>query len=182
MEIMSFDYKSENFSRCVAKTLENYLILPSESIILLFVGSDSNIGDSLAPICGSLFECEGGGVFAYGNLIAPITAKEVPFAVEFIKNAHPDSLVVVVDAAIGKSSDVGLVKVQKSGIKPGLGVDKDLPEVGDLSVIGILGEKRGGKALFTVNKISTVYSMAEKIAEGLKIFVENNKKRLLFYK
>jgi putative sporulation protein YyaC len=77
---------------------------------------------------------------------------------------------------------VGLVKVQKSGIKPGLGVDKDLPVVGDLSVIGILGEKRSGKALFTVNKISTVYKMAEKIANGLKIFVENNQKRLLFCK
>lgn len=182
MEIMSFDFKSENFSVCIAKTLENYLISPFESIIFLFVGSDSNIGDSLAPICGSLFDCEGSGVFAYGSLIFPITAKEVPFAVEFIKKAHPDSLIVAIDAAIGKNSDVGLVKVQKSGIKPGLGVDKDLPEVGDLSVIGILGEKKGGKALFTVNKISVVYKMAEKIAEGLRIFVENNQKRLKFCK
>jgi putative sporulation protein YyaC len=182
MEIMSFDYKSENLSLCIAKTLEKYLISPIESMILLFVGSDSNIGDSLAPICGSLFECDSGGVFAYGSLVAPITAKEVPFAVEFIKKAHPDSLVVVIDAAIGKSCDVGLIKVQKGGIKPGLGVDKDLPLVGDLSVIGILGEKKGGKALFTVNKISTVYKMAEKIADGLKIFVKNNQKRLKFCK
>lgn len=182
MEVMSFDYKSENISNFIAKTLEKYLNTPSESIIFLFIGSDSNIGDSLAPICGSLFESQGGGVFAYGNLINPITAKEVPYAIEFIKRTHPASLVIAVDAAIGKKEDVGLIKVQKTGIKPGLGVNKDLPAVGDMSVIGILGEKRGGKALFTVGKISTVYKMAEKIANGLQIFVKNNQKRLNFYK
>ena len=106
----------------------------------------------------------------------------MPYAIEFIKKTHPASLVIAVDAAIGKKEDVGLIKVQKTGIKPGLGVNKDLPAVGDMSVIGILGEKRGEKALFTVGKISTVYKMAEKIANGLQIFVKNNQKRLNFYK
>ena len=182
MEVMSFDYKSDGISNFIAKTLEKYLASPCESIIFLFIGSDGNIGDSLAPICGSLFEKDTSGVFAYGDLITPITAKEVPYAVEFIKRAHPDSLVIAVDAAIGKKEDVGLIKVQKTGIKPGLGVNKDLPKVGDLSVIGILGEKRGEKALFTVGKISTVYKMAEKIATGLQIFIKNNQKRLNFYR
>ena len=182
MDVMSFDYKNENISNFIAKTLEKYLVAPCESIIFLFIGSDSNIGDSLAPICGSLFENEVDGVFSYGDLITPITAKEVPYAVDFIKRAHPDSLVVAIDAAIGRKEDVGLIKVQKTGIKPGLGVNKNLPKVGDLRVIGILGEKRGERALFTVSKISTVYKMAEKIAKGLQIFIKNNQKRLNFYR
>ena len=121
MEIMSFDVENENFSLCIAKTLEKYLISPAKSVILLFVGSDSNIGDSLAPICGSLFECDACGVFAYGSLLSPITAREVPFAVEFIKSAHPDSLIVVVDAAIGKAVTWDWLRFKKAGSSRVLG-------------------------------------------------------------
>ena len=97
---------------------------------------------------------------------------------EFIKNAHPESLVAVIDAAVGRKEDLGLIKVQNCGIKPGLGVNKNLPSVGDFSIIGILGEKTCEKSVLTVGRLSTVYEMANNIAQGIQIFVQNNKKRL----
>ncbi len=182
MERLSFDYKLKNTAFYLAKTLEKY-INGANNVVFVFVGSDCNVGDSLGPLCGSLIKNSGGKSFLYGSLNAPITAKEVPFVADFVKKMHPASVIVVVDAAVGKNEDFGLIKVQNEGIKPGLGVDKDLPLMGDVSIIGVLGEKMAkSDGTFKKTRVSTVYLMAEIIAEGIDLFVKNNEKRLNFYK
>ena len=177
MEYLSFDYKYENAGAMLCKALEKQIKTPVESLVLAFIGSDANIGDSLAPLCGSLFKGDFGRVFTYGSLDLPITAKEVPYFASFLQKTHPLSTVIAIDAAIGKSEDVGLIKVQSCGIKPGLGVDKDLPKIGDFSIIGILGEKNGGKSRLT-GRFSVVYNMANVICCGLEKFLQNNENRL----
>ncbi len=181
MERLSFDYKLKNTAFYLAKTLEKY-IDGANCVVFVFVGSDCNVGDSLGPLCGSLIKKTNKN-FLYGSLNSPITAKEVPFVAKFVKKMHPSSIVVVIDAAVGKKEDLGLIKVQNEGIKPGLGVDKDLPLMGDISIIGVLGEKRAKEeGAFGKTRFSTVYSMAEIIAEGIELFVKNNEKRSSFYK
>ena len=178
MDHLNFDLKCVNLPYAIAKSLENYLKMPAEGLIFLFVGSDSNIGDSLAPLCGTIFSKKVQNAFNYGGLGRIIGAKEVPYAISFIEKCHPSTKIVVIDAAVGKKEDVGMIKVQNVGIKPGLGANKNLPKVGDLSVIGILGEKRADGRTFTASRLSQVYKMAENIANGLIIFVKNNEKRL----
>ena len=181
MNRFACDFRTKNAHLHLATALERCLKRPIDGFVALFVGCDSNVGDSLAPLCRRLFKPEYGRVVTYGSLKYPITAKEVPYIVPFIQKTHPDTLIIVIDAAVGKSEDVGLIKVQNEGIKPGLGVDKDLPKVGDLSIIGILGEKGGEKGCFKRVRLSVVYQMAEIIANGLQIFIQNNEKRLKFY-
>ena len=182
MEKFSCDYKMKTAPNFIALNLEKCLNKAVSSIVLLFIGSDCNVGDSLAPICGELIKVNNKKVFLYGSLNIPITAKEAPFMAEFVKKAHPGSLVVAIDAALGKSDDVGLIKVHNGGIKPGLGVNKDLPMVGDVSIIGVLAEKTAENGGFKGVRLNTVYEMAKIIALGLEIFIKNNEKRLNFYK
>lgn len=178
MELYSFDYKCDNLPFFIAKSIEKIVKTPVESLAFIFVGSDGNIGDSLAPLCGSLLKINSGKVFIYGNLFSTICAKEVPYAVEFLKKCHPGTLSIVVDAALGKKEDVGVIKVQSGGIKPGLGVNKNLPKTGDISVLGVLGEKRSNGKALTHSRLSTVYKMAENIARGLEMFVQINENAL----
>lgn len=178
MDYIDVKLSGENTPKIIAKLLETNLKNACKSLVFLFIGSDGNMGDSLAPLCGTILNLKEDGIFCYGDLNCPITAKEAPFVAEFIKNAHPESLVAVIDAAVGRKEDLGLIKVQNCGIKPGLGVNKNLPSVGDFSIIGILGEKTCEKSVLTVGRLSTVYEMANNIAQGIQIFVQNNKKRL----
>lgn len=178
MELYSFDFYCENLPFFIAKALEKIAKKPANSLAFIFVGSDGNIGDSLAPLCGSLLKINSGKTFVYGNLFSTICAKEVPYAVQFIKKCHPDTLTIVIDAALGKKEDVGVIKVQSGGIKPGLGVNKNLPKTGDISVLGVLGEKRADGRALTNSRLSTVYKMAENIAKGLEKFVQINEKGL----
>ncbi len=145
----------------------------TENIAFLFIGTDANVGDSLAPMVGSLINDKGLKIFTYGNLNCTITAKDVPYICSYVKNVHPQSAIIVVDAAVGKKEDLGNVRVMQKSIRPGLGVDKILPAVGDLSIIGVVAERsQSSLAALGYAKISDVYTMAKVIAEGINGFIE----------
>lgn len=150
-----------------------YNICPFDrDVIFVFIGTDANIGDSLGPICGNITDFSDSNCLFYGDLSNTITAKDVPYLVNFIKNTHPSSFIVTVDAALGEVSDIGCIKICKSGIKPGLGVNKDLPAVGDASIISIVGEKKPNGSLNAVLRLGAVYKIAKTISDGISGYLD----------
>lgn len=99
---------------------------------------------------------------------------------EFIKTVYPSAPILAIDAALGKKEEIGLVKITDAPIKPGLGVDKNLAEIGSASIIGVVEEKIGGKRLLNSVRLSLVYNQAKLISNGiLKYFLsEETKNRL----
>lgn len=153
----------------MAKALKT--ICNNEKPIVVCVGSDLTVGDSLGPFVGTtLIKDNELDFFVYGTLENPITAKEVETINKKIKLIHPNSKILVVDAALGKKSEIGYVKVLDSGIKPGLGVKKDLPLLGDVSIIAIVGEYLDKKYTLSGNeRFNLVYLMGLDIAKAIKI-------------
>lgn len=142
--------------------------------VIICVGSDLSVGDSLGPVTGTKLKekLKGLNVYVYGTLAKPITAHEVKYAAEFIKNTHPNSTVIAVDAAVGCAGDIGIIKLTKQSLKPGSGANKRLNKVGDVSVLGIVAEKTlFNYSLFSSTRLNIVYKMAEIIAEGLANYV-----------
>ena len=138
--------------------------------VVLCVGSDLAIGDSLGPITGSMLKrkTQGLNAFVYGTLSSPVTAKEMKYVKDFLKSTHPRSTVVAVDAAVGGAGDIGLIKVTDQPLRPGAGANKDLGAIGDLSVMGIVAEKSvGNYALLNQTRLNLVYKMAEVLSDAL---------------
>ena len=109
--------------------------------IFVCVGSDLVLGDSLGPLKGTLLKKKGASHLVYGTLNSPITAKEVEYAKTYLKEMHPNSLIIAIDAAVGDQDDVGVIRIQNKGLKPGLGVNKKLGVLGDFSIIGVVASK-----------------------------------------
>ncbi len=144
-----------------------------QNVNFIFVGTDSNIGDSLGPLCGEITKCKNPSIMFYGDLKNTITAKDVPYISEYIKKAHPLSYNVVIDAALGKVEDIGMIKVCECGIKPGLAVNKDLPLTGDASIIGVVGERSvSGRLMPQITRLSLVYKMAQIISRGITEYIK----------
>lgn len=144
--------------------------LDGELPVIVCVGSDLAIGDSLGPVCGSMLQYKTRGlpVFVYGTLPAPVTAKEIPYLRSFLKDTHAGKKILVVDAAVGAPGDVGLLKINNSALLPGAGANKKLGAIGDISVMGIVAEKSVNNfGLLNSTRFHLVYSMAEIISEGL---------------
>ncbi len=144
-------------------------ILNNEYPVVVCIGSDLALGDSLGPLTGTKIKSAiNGKCYVYGTLNSTVTAKESNVLCNNIKKLHPKSKILVIDAAVGKKEDVGLIKVQNYGIKPGLGVGKDLCEIGDVSIIAIIGEKEEmAKNLTNGVRLSFVNGISEKIASAI---------------
>lgn len=140
--------------------------------IFVCIGSDLVLGDSLGPLVGTFLKNKGVKSYVYGTLNFPITAKEIEYARTYLKQMHPSSVVVAIDAAIGNADDVGLIRVFNKGLKPGLGVDKNLGTVGDSSIIGIVaGKSLQNYNLFNMTRLNLVYKMAEQISSGIEKYL-----------
>ena len=141
--------------------------------IFICVGSDLVLGDSLGPLVGTLLKKHDVRSYVYGTLNYPITAKEVEYARTYLKQMHPNSISIAVDAAVGEPDDVGLVRVMNKGLKPGLGVDKNLGLIGDISIMGIVASKSAkNNNLFNLTRLNLVYKMSEIICNGIEKYID----------
>ena len=140
--------------------------------IFVCIGSDLVLGDSLGPLIGTFLKNKGVKTFVYGNLCYPVTAKEVSLAGSYIKKNHPNTITVAIDAAVGNQEDVGLIRISNSSLKPGLGVNKNLEKIGDISIIGVVsGKSLQNESLFNLTRLNLVYKMAEVIANGIENYL-----------
>jgi putative sporulation protein YyaC len=137
-----------------------------DEICVACIGTDRSTGDSLGPLVG--YKLQNSKVKVVGTLDNPLHAKNLP---DFKVSAS--TLVIAVDACLGKMGQVGLITVNKGSIKPGSGVNKDIAPVGDIAIAGIVNF--GGYMDFLVlqnTRLSTVMKMADIISEGLKTVLE----------
>lgn len=151
-------------------------ILPeaAQTPIILCIGSDLSVGDSLGPVTGTKIKerLSGLNCFVYGTLAKPITAHEVKYLNDFLKETHPESPIIAIDAAVGLAGDIGLIKLSKKSIKPGSGANKKLAKVGDISIMGIVAEKSVfNYSLFSATRLNIIYKMSEIIAEGVANYI-----------
>ena len=152
--------------------------LQGEIPIVVCIGTDAVTGDSLGPLVGSMLkQMLLGKTYVFGTVDCPITAKDVPFIAEFLKNAYPSTPVLAIDAALGQSEEVGKIKTHVKPIKPGLGVNKNLAEIGDISIIGIVEEKSKGNKFLSSVRLSLVYRQAEIISSGIESYIKSQIKR-----
>lgn len=142
--------------------------------VILCIGSDLSVGDSLGPVTGTKLKQSLAGLncYVYGTLSKPITAHEVKYMNDFLRLTHPDSPIIAIDAAVGNAGDIGLIKVARRGIRPGSGANKRLSKVGDVSIMGIIAEQSVfNYSLFSATRLNVIYKMSEIIADGVTSFV-----------
>jgi putative sporulation protein YyaC len=149
--------------------------------VVVCIGSDLAVGDSLGPIVGSMlkYKTQGLHVYVYGTLALPVTAKEIKYMRSFLKETHAGEQIIAVDAAVGAEGDIGLMRVNHSPLYPGAGANKRLGAIGDLSILGIVAEKSiSNFALLNSTRLNLVYSMAEKISDALATLLWQRKKNI----
>lgn len=137
--------------------------------VILCIGTDRIIGDSLGPLVGSILQKKSAGALnIYGTLPHPAHALNLPDINAAIKKKHPDSPVIAVDASLGSYKHIGSVFVRPGSIAPGSGVQKNLPPSGDIAITGIVNEESSHPYLaLQTARLSTVADMAERIADCL---------------
>lgn len=172
--VYSFNLYNKMAADGAYTALKKLLLSSTSPPVILCIGSDLSVGDSLGPLVGTILKnrLSEHNIYVYGTLSKPVTAKEVNYMNDFLNCAHPGQKIIAVDAAVGDINDVGLIKIASKGLKPGSGADKKLNKVGDVSIMGIVAEKSiFNYALFSATRLNMVYRMANIICDGVCEYV-----------
>lgn len=141
--------------------------------VIVCIGSDRVSGDSLGPITGSMLKNKLPlpDVFVLGSLESTVTAKEVKYLGEFLRETFARRTIICVDSAVGNMSDVGVIKVSDSPLLPGSGINKRLGKIGDVSIQGVVAEKSFlSRSALSEVKMGMVYKMSDIISDSITKF------------
>ena len=166
--MVSVDVNDKNCIDKLSKGLLPYV--KDKKLVFLCIGSQKVIGDSLGPSVGTmLLDSLSGDVFVYGLIDNNINAKNLLLVKEMIKTLHGDRILIAIDAALGCACEVGKIQIYNHGLYPGSATNKNLPCVGDLSIVGIVNQKLRTlemSMLFTA-KIDMINKMAHTICDTI---------------
>jgi putative sporulation protein YyaC len=142
---------------------------PSRPVVTVCIGTDRSTGDSLGPLVGMLLERrKPPGAPVYGTLDQPVHAVNLRDTLDDIERTFRDPFIIAVDACLGQLASVGSVQLCEGPVKPGAGVNKQLPPVGHIHLTGVVNV--GGFMEYLVlqnTRLSVVMGMAEVIADAL---------------
>ena len=146
----------------------------SRPLVFLCIGSDRATGDCLGPLLGHRLDAvlRNSPYFVYGTLKEPVHAKNLKETIDKIYHIHENPLIVAIDASLGRSSHVGYYTLGEGPLRPGAGVDKQLPIVGDYYITGIVNiSGLLDQMLLQTTRLHTVMSLSDQIYEGIRHFI-----------
>jgi putative sporulation protein YyaC len=132
-------------------------------LVFACIGTDRSTGDSLGPLVGTSLKKLGYSVV--GTLETPLHAQNLEDQLEYIQKELRPDLILAIDACLGRIDSIGTILLEEVPARPGAGVHKELPTVGDISIMGIVN--LGGFCELQViqsTRLHTVMTMANEIS------------------
>lgn len=168
----SYPFRIHTNDATAADSLAEKIIelLPNQKeIVIVCIGTDRSTGDSLGPLIGKrLNELRVIGFHVFGTLENPVHAVNLEETLRNIHEMFSDPFIIAIDACLGKSTSIGYLSLNQGPVKPGAAVKKNLPEVGDIHITGIVNV--GGFMEYMVlqnTRLHLVMKMADTIADSL---------------
>lgn len=167
------------FTQALRHQVKRLSLSPAAPVIMLCIGSDRSTGDALGPLIGSkLCRYRLPRFYVYGTLEEPVHAVNLMDTLREIEEKYPSGFIIAADACLGRLDNVGKIQIGLGALKPGAGVKKELPPVGDLHITGIVNV--GGfmeHIVLQSTRLSMVMKLADLISQG--VFCCFNNRRFL---
>ena len=176
---LKIPYNEPSVVSRLAGRLESQLgtLPPERRIVIVCVGTDRSTGDSLGPLVGSSLSRAANPTFdLYGTLEEPVHAMNLSDTLLRILRTAKNPFVIAVDACLGQVSSVGCIQVGSGPVRPGAGVNKELPPVGDMHMTGIVNV--GGFMEYFVlqnTRLNLVVKMADIISESIQLSIRRTR-------
>lgn len=134
--------------------------------IILCIGTDRSTGDALGPLIGThLSRLNLPQLNVYGTLDEPVHATNLQQNIQMIHQSYVNPFIIAIDACLGSMDSIGCITLANGPLKPGAGVHKKLPEVGEAHITGIVNV--GGFMEYMVlqnTRLNLVWRMSENIS------------------
>ena len=146
--------------------------------VILCIGTTNIIGDSLGPKVGDkLIMDENINAYVYGFSSRPVNGNNYDEYIKHIRMNHKNSILIAIDACLGRQTDIGKIKYSSTGLKAGSALNKGLKKIGDIGILGIVAKANNDNfnTLKQVN-VKVIEALSYKIVENIKniiVFLNN---------
>lgn len=158
----------DKFTRAFSDKLTRCGLVPEQPRVIVCIGTDRSTGDSLGPLVGSrLQEIQHSFFKIIGTLDDPVHASNLITYMDILDRLG-NPFIIAVDACLGSTENIGYINIGEGALRPGAGVNKHLPSVGQLHITGIVNV--GGFMEYYVlqnTRLNLVMKMARLISEGI---------------
>lgn len=149
----------------IANFLKDYM---DENTVIVCIGTDRCIGDCLGPLVGTFLKERFFPFPVFGTISEPIHALNIDKRLNEIKNIYPKANIIGIDACLGDSDSIGEIQARDYPIHPGKGVGKSLPDVGKVSVIGIVDSSDSSELFTTRNiRLDLIMELSKVVAHAI---------------
>ncbi|MFW6242934.1 MAG: spore protease YyaC [bacterium] len=162
-----FEIAVDSMTKSIYKQIKEAGYKNDKELIILCIGTDRATGDALGPLIGTELFKNKVNCTVIGNIDEPCHSQNLNEIIDNINEKYNDRFIVAIDAALGKQSSIGFIEVSNGPISPGNGVGKNLPEVGDISIVGVVNfsgymelEVMRSTRLSVVMKMSNIISQS----------------------
>lgn len=158
-----------HFTNALNKIKED---IGKRTIIILCIGTDRATGDSLGPLIGYKLSKinTNNNTKIFGTLENPVHAQNLTNVITNIYNCYANPFVIAIDACLGRIDHINHITLSRTRLKPGAGVNKALPEIGDISITGIVNSNSYmGITTLQSTRLYTVMNMADIITNGITL-------------
>ena len=164
-------FARSEFSDALFPYLSQYYDNNYTNLVIICIGTDRSTGDSLGPLVGhdlssrlKIYK----DVHIFGTLGEPVHAKNLQDNIDKINTDYENPFIVAVDACLGSFSHVGSICLSNAPLRPGAGVNKVLPPVGDISILGIVNTSGFmGHTVLQCTRLNLVMNLANIISSSL---------------
>lgn len=164
MNPMEVHYKNSFAALKVGHYLYEYI---DKNTAIVCIGTDKCIIDSLGPLIGTMLTKENLYMDIYGTLDKPVHAMNIGEYIKTIKGKGYKNILAI-DACLSTKRNQGVIEVREGPITPGKGIGKLLPEIGNVSIIGIVDSSdKDFQNLIHDTRLSFIYEMSEVIRNGI---------------
>jgi putative sporulation protein YyaC len=161
-------YNDEQGIYCLQIWLKQHLPKTKDrDIILLCIGTDRSTGDSLGPLTGTkIKEKHLPDLKVVGTLNQPVHAENLQATLHTINFIYKNPYIIALDACLGNHDSVGFITLSEGPLKPGTAVKKDLPEVGEIHLTGIVNINGFAQYMVLQNtRLNIVWQMSNAICK-----------------
>jgi putative sporulation protein YyaC len=165
----------EALSNQLSKLIRHRMLKKRKDLVVLCVGTDRSTGDCLGPLVGWLLMQKNVPFPVYGTLDDPVHAGNLTEKIDLVHRYHSDPVIIAVDACLGRLESVGFITLGEGMIKPGAGVHKELPGIGDIFFTGIVNVAGHMEFIVLQNtRLSLVMKMARLMMESISLGIKNS--------
>lgn len=157
---------SKGLSELQLRLQEHIHNAKDREVILLCIGTDRSTGDSLGPLTGTkLKEKCIPGLTVVGTLANPVHAENLEKTIKDLDRNYYNPFIIGLDACLGHLDSVGYITLTDGPLKPGTAVKKELPEVGEIHLTGIVNINGFMQYMVLQNtRLNLVWQMSDAIS------------------